>query len=60
MIEHDEIVGKLDVHIGWLRKEFVAILPVFLFFLMGFLLLITLIKLALAQFSVEIRVFPTR
>jgi hypothetical protein len=41
----------------WLRKEFVAILPVFLFFLVGFLLLILLIKLALAQFSVEITVF---
>ena len=40
----------------WLRKEFVAILPVFLFFLVGFLLLISLIKLALAQFSVEITV----
>jgi hypothetical protein len=40
----------------WLRKEFVAILPVFLFFLVGFLLLITLIKLTLAQFSVEITV----
>jgi hypothetical protein len=40
----------------WLRKEFVAIWPVFLFFLVGFLLLISLIKLALAQFSVEITV----
>ena len=40
----------------WLRKEFVAILPVFLFFLVGFVLLILLIKLALAQFSVEITV----
>jgi hypothetical protein len=40
----------------WLRKEFVAILPVFVFFLVGFLLLITLIKLALAQFSVEMTV----
>jgi hypothetical protein len=40
----------------WLHKEFVAIWPVFLFFLVGFLLLITLIKLALAQFSVEITV----
>jgi hypothetical protein len=40
----------------WLRKEFVAILPVFLFFLVGFLLLILLIKLALAQFSVEITI----
>ena len=40
----------------WLRKELVAIWPVFLFFLVGFLLLISLIKLALAQFSVEITV----
>jgi|SRR5271166_3163142 len=41
----------------WLRKEFVAAWPVFLFFLVGFLILITLIKLALAQFSVEITAF---
>jgi hypothetical protein len=40
----------------WLRKEFVAAWPVFLFFLVGFLLLISLIKLALAEFSVEIAV----
>jgi hypothetical protein len=40
----------------WLRKEFVAILPVFVIFLVGFLLLITLIKLALAQFSVDMTV----
>jgi hypothetical protein len=40
----------------WMRKELVAIWPVFLFFLVGFLLLISLIKLALAQFSVEITV----
>jgi hypothetical protein len=40
----------------WLRKEFVAILPVFVFFLVGFLLLITLIKLALEQVSVEMTV----
>jgi hypothetical protein len=40
----------------WLLKEFLAIWPVFLFFLVGFLLLISLIKLALAQFSVEITV----
>ncbi len=37
----------------WLRKEFVAAWPVFLFFLAGFLILISLIKLVLAQFSVE-------
>jgi hypothetical protein len=40
----------------WLLKEFLAIWPVFLFFLVGFLLLISLIKLALEQFSVEIPV----
>ncbi|MGO9061067.1 MAG: hypothetical protein ACLQU2_27355 [Candidatus Binataceae bacterium] len=38
----------------FLRREFVAAWPVFLFFLAGFLLLITLVKLALVQFSVEI------
>jgi hypothetical protein len=43
----------------WLRKEFVAAWPVFLFFLAGFLILITLIKLALAQFSIEIPVLST-
>jgi hypothetical protein len=40
----------------WLRKELVAAWPIFIFFLVGFLILITLIKLALAQFSVEITV----
>jgi hypothetical protein len=38
----------------WLRREFRAIWPVFLFFLIGFLLLILLIKMALAEFSIEI------
>src|SRR5208282_3279787 len=37
----------------FLHREFVATLPVFLFFLAGFLILISLIKLALAQFSGE-------
>lgn len=41
---------------GWLRKELVAIWPVFLFFLVGFLLLISLIKLSLMQFSIQITV----
>jgi len=39
-----------------LRREFSAIWPVFLFFLVGFLLLILLIKVAIAQFSIEIMV----
>ena len=40
----------------WLREEAIAIWPVFVFFLIGFLLLLLLIKLALAQFSVEMTV----
>jgi TM2 domain-containing membrane protein YozV len=38
----------------FLRKELVAAWPVFLFFLTGFLLLISLVKLVLADFSIEI------
>ena len=38
----------------WLRKELVSIWPVFLFFLVGFLLLISLIKLALSEFSIQV------
>jgi hypothetical protein len=37
----------------FLRREFVAAWPVFLFFLVGFVLLITIVKLALAQVSVQ-------
>jgi hypothetical protein len=37
----------------WLHKEFVAAWPVFLFFLVGFLILISLIKLALEVVSIE-------
>ena len=40
----------------FLRKEVSAALPVFLFFLIGFLLLISLLQLAEAQFSVKIAV----
>jgi hypothetical protein len=41
----------------FVRREFVAAWPVFLFFLIGFLLLLVIIKLALATFSVEITAF---
>ena len=37
----------------FLRREFVAAWPVFLFFLIGFLLVLAIIKLALATFSIE-------
>ena len=40
----------------WLRKELISIWPVFLFFLVGFLLLISMIKLALSEFSIEVTV----
>jgi hypothetical protein len=42
----------------FLRREFVAAWPVFLFFLVGFLLLLLLIKLALANFSIEVTALP--
>jgi hypothetical protein len=38
----------------FLRKEFVAAWPVFMFFLTGFLLLFLLIKLALVEVQIEI------
>ncbi|MBV8137781.1 MAG: hypothetical protein JO121_19455 [Deltaproteobacteria bacterium] len=40
----------------WARKEFNALLPVFVFFLVGFILLILLLKAALAEFSIEVSV----
>jgi hypothetical protein len=39
----------------FLRKEFVSMWPVFLFFLIGFLFLLLMIKLVLADLSVEVR-----
>lgn len=41
---------------AFLRKEFKAAWPIFLFFLIGFSLMILLIKLALAQFSIGVTV----
>jgi hypothetical protein len=49
-------IGKIS---GFLRREFVAMLPVFFFFLIGFLFLILLIKLVLAQFSIEVKALST-
>ena len=40
----------------WARKEFNTLWPVFVFFLVGFLLLILLLKAALAEFSIEVTV----
>ena len=38
----------------WLHREFVAARPVFIFFLVAFLLQLMIIKLAVAQFSVPV------
>lgn len=38
---------------GFVRREVVAAWPVFLFFLVGFLLLLLLVKLVLADFSIQ-------
>jgi hypothetical protein len=49
-------IGKVS---RFLRKEFIALYPVFLFFLAGFLLLILLIKLVLEQLSIEVTALST-
>jgi hypothetical protein len=49
LLQRTAVVGRI------LRKEFDSTWPVFLFFLTGFLLLLLLIKLVLADFSVQIR-----
>ncbi len=41
----------------WLHREFVAGWPVFLFFLVAFLLQLLIIKLAIAQFSIPLAAF---
>jgi len=41
----------------WLHREFIAAWPVFIFFLAAFLLLLSIIKLALATFSIEVTAF---
>ncbi len=43
----------------WLEHEFVAAWPVFLFFLIGFLFLLVIVKLVLANFSIEITALPS-
>jgi hypothetical protein len=40
----------------WLHKELVALWPVFLFFLVSFLILILLFKIALGEFSIKVTV----
>ena len=42
---------------NWLYREFVLLLPVFLFFLGGFLVQLVIIKLAVEQFSIPVAAF---
>jgi hypothetical protein len=53
----DNILRKLDSVGQWFRREFVAAWPVFIFFLVGFMLLLSIIKLVLANFSIEVTAF---
>ena len=53
----DSVLGKIAAVGRWLYREFVAAWPVFLFFMIGFLLLLSIIKLTLATFSIEVTAF---
>jgi hypothetical protein len=47
-------VLRIFVSVGkWLYREFIEAWPVFVFFLVGFLLLLMIVKLVLANFSIE-------
>jgi hypothetical protein len=53
----DSVLRKFAVIGKWLHREFIAARPVFVFFLVGFLLLLSIIKLVLATFSIEVAAF---
>jgi hypothetical protein len=53
----DSVLRKIGTVGRWLYREFVAAWPVFVFFLVGFLLLLSIIKLVLATFSIEVTAF---
>jgi hypothetical protein len=53
----DSVLSKFAAVGKWVRREFVAARPVFVFFLVGFLLLLSIIKLVLATFSIEVTAF---
>lgn len=63
MREREEITLEKLLHkfaaVGkWLQREFVAAWPVFVFFLVGFLFLLVIVKLALAKFAIEVTALP--
>jgi uncharacterized membrane protein YcfT len=51
----NHLPGKVAPLGKWLRREYVAARPVFLFFLIGFLILLLIVKLAVAKFDIEIK-----
>ena len=51
------ISGSVAATGKWLHREFVAARPVFIFFLVAFLLQFLIIKLAVARFSIPITAF---
>jgi len=53
----DRVVRELFAVGKWLHREFVAARPVFIFFLVGFLLQLSIIKLVLENFSIEVTAF---
>ena len=53
----DIVLRKIAAVGRWLYREFVAAWPVFLFFMIGFMLLLSIIKLTLATFSIEVTAF---
>jgi hypothetical protein len=53
----DRVVRKLSAVGKSLHREFLAAWPVFVFFLVGFLVLLAIIKLVLATFSIEVTAF---
>ena len=53
----DSALRKIAAVGKWLYREFVAAWPVFLFFMIGFMLLLSIIKLTLATFSIEVTAF---
>ena len=51
------VLRKFAAVSEWLHREFVAAWPVFIFFLISFLLLFSIIKLVLEDFSIEVTAF---
>jgi hypothetical protein len=53
----EKVLHKFVVVGKWLYREFVAAWPVFIFFLIGFLLLLTIVKLVLANFAISMTAY---